>query len=59
MERPEGPKPFKTGRGLINKVLATYAERISDWKIKTIQCGAGNQSNLHSTCQALNYFRKI
>jgi hypothetical protein len=42
MERPEGPKPFKTGRGLINKVLATYAERISDWKIKTIQFGAGN-----------------
>ena len=59
MERPEGPKPFKRGWGLINKVLATFAERISDWRTKTIQIGAGNQGHLHSDCKALQYFPKI
>jgi hypothetical protein len=59
MERPEGPKPVKLGRGLINKVLTAYLERISDRKIETVEYGTGNIGHLHSDCKALQYFPKI
>ncbi|MDP3468676.1 MAG: hypothetical protein Q8S11_10105 [Daejeonella sp.] len=59
MDRPEGPKPVKKGWGLIKKVLTAYLERISDWKVETVEHGARNVGHLHFDCKALYYFRKI